>query len=151
MLTIPRQQWLKMVAEAWRVYPLEACGLLLGSNDAQLSCAVVERFVAIDNAAASAKLYALDGSQFSKAALAADRDGLDIVGVVHSHTHTRAYPSPTDVSEGTRPLIPPEWHWPILSLAGGFPELRSFQFDQKSDDKSTNSVGIVEERVALTQ
>ncbi len=151
MLIITRQQWLKIVNEAWRVYPLEACGLLLGSIDAESSTANVKRFVPIDNAAASAKLYALEGSQFSKTALSADREGLEIVGVVHSHTHTRAYPSQTDVSEGTRPLVPPDWHWPILSLAGGFPELRSFQFDQKSDDKSSDSVGIVEEPIRFLE
>jgi len=125
--------------------------VLLGSIDGESSNALVERFVAIDNAAASAKIYALEGSQFSKTALAADREGLEIVGVVHSHTHTRSYPSPTDVAEGTRPLVPPEWHWPILSLAGGFPELRSFRFDTKSDDKSGDSAGIVEEPVRFLE
>lgn len=138
-----RNQWLEIVAEAWRVYPLEACGLLLGKPGTAQS----ERFVPIDNASNSSRVYSLEGSQFSKAALQADKAGLDILGVVHSHTHTRAYPSPTDVAEGTKPLMPLTWHWPILSLAGGHPELRSFQFVAKSDDKSSPDYGIVEEPI----
>jgi len=112
-----------MLATAWDAYPLEGCGLLIG----QAGGGRVERFVPIHNEAESSRIYRLDGSQYAGAAMAADDDGLDIVGVMHSHTHTAAYPSPTDVTEATRPLIPPSWHWVIVSLAMGFPELRSFR------------------------
>ena len=132
------------------MYPLEACGVMLGKFDGATGV-VVHDFVPVENAAQSAKIYELDGRQFSKAALNADKSGLDIVGVVHSHTHTVAYPSATDVAEGTRPVVPPQWHWPILSLAGGYPELRSFQFVAKSDDKSDGQHGIVEEPVRFLQ
>ncbi len=112
-----------MLAEAWETYPLEGCGLLLGPSGGE----EVERFVPIPNEAASARVYQLDGASYAKAALQADRDGLDIVGVMHSHTRTVAYPSPTDVAEASKPLIPPTWHWVIVSLAWGFPELHSYK------------------------
>ena len=48
--------------------------------------------------------------------LRADRDaegrGLEIIGVMHSHTHTEAYPSPTDVAQAPDPA----WHYVIVSL-----------------------------------
>ena len=34
---------------------------------------------------------------------AAEAEGLEVIGVVHSHTHTDAYPSPTDVAQAARP------------------------------------------------
>ena len=127
-----------MLATAWDSYPLEGCGLLVGRTGGS----TVRRFVSIPNAAASARIYQLEGGAYAKAALQADRDGLDIIGVMHSHTHTVAYPSPTDVAEASKPLIPPDWHWVIVSLAWGYPELRSFRIVDG---------GIAEERVELTQ
>ncbi len=123
MLHISRTHWLQMLATAWDVYPLEGCGLLIGDQGGDR----VVRFVPIRNEAESSRIYRLDGSEYLRAAIAADDDGLDIIGVMHSHTHTAAYPSPTDVAEAANPLIPASWHWVIVSLAMGYPELRSFR------------------------
>ncbi len=127
-----------MLAVAWDAYPLEGCGLLIGESGGD----AVERFVPIRNEAESSRIYRLDGQQYAKAALRADADGLDIIGVMHSHTHTAAYPSPTDVAEASKPLIPPTWHWVIVSLGWGYPELHSYRI---LDD------GIAEEQVGLAQ
>ena len=57
----------------------------------------------------------------------ADRDaedaGHEIIGVVHSHTHTEPYPSPTDVQQAPDPT----WHYVIVSFRLGVPALRSFR------------------------
>jgi proteasome lid subunit RPN8/RPN11 len=45
-----------------------------------------------------------------------------VVGVVHSHTHTEPYPSPTDVAQAVDPV----WHYVIVSLKRGAPETRSY-------------------------
>jgi proteasome lid subunit RPN8/RPN11 len=129
-----------MLATAWDAYPLEGCGLLFGTSLSASSA--VERFAPIRNEAESSRIYRLDGREYAQAALQADKDGLDIVGVMHSHTHTAAYPSPTDVAEASKPLIPPDWHWVIVTLAWGYPELRSFNIVDG---------GIAEEAVVLTQ
>lgn len=123
MLKLGRQHWLEMLAEGWNAYPLEGCGLLIGLSGGD----AVERFVPIRNEAESSRIYRLDGAQYAAAALQADRAGLDVIGVMHSHTHTAAYPSPTDVADASQPLIPPSWHWVIVSLGGGYPELHSFK------------------------
>ncbi|MGI9598952.1 MAG: M67 family metallopeptidase [Acidimicrobiales bacterium] len=132
MVEISRTHWLQMLAQAWDTYPLEGCGLLIGPTGGDR----VERFVPIANDARSSRIYRLDGGQYAKAAMAADDDGLDIIGVMHSHTHTAPYPSPTDVAEASKPLVPPDWHWVIVSLAWGFPELHSFTIvDQGIDEE----------------
>lgn len=59
--------------------------------------------------------------------LAADREaealGIELIGVYHSHTHTEAYPSPTDVAAAPDPA----WHYLIVSLRDVEPTVRSFR------------------------
>ncbi|MHB8431692.1 MAG: Mov34/MPN/PAD-1 family protein, partial [Acidimicrobiales bacterium] len=49
--------------------------------------------------------------------------GLSIIGVFHSHTHTDAYPSPTDVAQAPDP----GWHYVLVSLADIQPVVRSYR------------------------
>jgi len=53
----------------------------------------------------------------------AESRGHEIVGVWHSHTHTDAYPSPTDV----RQAVDPAWWYVIVSLKYGEPVLRAYE------------------------
>jgi proteasome lid subunit RPN8/RPN11 len=73
--------------------------------------------------------------------LRADRDaddsGWQILGVMHSHTHTEAYPSPTDVAQAPDP----DWHYVIVSLRDDAPSLRSYRIVDEI---------ISEEQVGLT-
>ena len=43
--------------------------------------------------------------------------------MVHSHTHSEPYPSPTDVASAPDPA----WHYVIISLKREAPEARSYQ------------------------
>ena len=51
-----------------------------------------------------------------------DHGASEIVGVWHSHTHTDAYPSPTDV----RQAVDPTWWYVIVSLRDDAPVLRAY-------------------------
>jgi proteasome lid subunit RPN8/RPN11 len=51
--------------------------------------------------------------------------GADIMGVFHSHTHTDAYPSPTDV----RQALDPGWHYVLVSLRDTHPVVRSYRIE----------------------
>ena len=142
-MILDRSTWLDILAEAWRAYPLEACGLLL-ARDAD---GEIDRFLPVANAAASSRVFTLDPMGHMKAERVADDAGLQVVGVVHSHTHTAAYPSPTDESEATKPLVPDSWHWAIVTLAWGIPELRSFRVTGDDCDERLSSGGMLEEPV----
>lgn len=145
MLNVTRQVWLEMIAEAWRVYPHEACGLILGPPGGA-DPARATRFVAVKNAACSSRVFELDGLGFMKAERTADDAGLAVIGVMHSHSHTAAYPSPTDQAEAAKPLAPDAWHWVIVSLAWGEPEVRSFAARPGGGSAS----GIAEEPLVLS-
>ena len=115
-LTFPAAALAEMVAAAYAAYPLEACGLLVGTGSD------VRRFVACTNESNSAKVYSIPGRELLRAERAAEDDGLEIIGVFHSHTHTEPYPSPTDVAQA----VDPAWHYVIVSLKRDSPESRCY-------------------------
>ncbi|MGI8662899.1 MAG: Mov34/MPN/PAD-1 family protein [Acidimicrobiales bacterium] len=123
MLRLSEATYLEIVGHAYDGYPLEACGLLGG---AMLGAdARVDTFYATDNESASAKLYSIPGRAFLAADRDAERRGTQLVGVMHSHTHTDACPSPTDVAQAPDP----DWHYVIVSLRDIAPVLRSFRIE----------------------
>ena len=109
----------EIVALALDVYPYECCGLLAatpGSDE-------VTHFYPCRNAAASARVYTVEPLDHLRAERHADAEGWEIVGVVHSHTHTEPYPSPTDIAQAPDP----GWHYVIVSLKRESAELRSYR------------------------
>ena len=103
--------------------PDEACGLLGGSLGAGEQPCVVDAWYPSPNRASSSRVYTID----PKVHLQADRDaedrGVELVGVVHSHTHSEPYPSPTDVAQAPDP----NWHYVIVSFRLGEPMVRSYR------------------------
>jgi proteasome lid subunit RPN8/RPN11 len=75
------------------------------------------------NAARSARLYSVEPLDLLRADRAAESSGLELIGVWHSHTHTPAYPSPTDV----RQAPDPQWHYVLVSLSDLEPVVRSYR------------------------
>ncbi len=108
-----------MVAHCLRVFPEEGCGLLGGD----LSTGVVSVLYPVENTAHSALVYTIDPKGYLRADRDAEERGLSIVGVFHSHTHTEAYPSPTDVAQAPDP----GWHYVLVSLRAPEPVVRSYQ------------------------
>jgi len=132
VLQLTRRTWAEMVGHAYDGLPDEACGLLAGPPGTGRCTA----FYPCRNAAASAKVYTVDPKDHLRADRDADDRGLEIIGVMHSHTHTEAYPSPTDVAQAPDP----GWHYVIVSLRAEAPTLRSYRIVDG---------GIDEEVVAL--
>ncbi len=104
---------------AFREYPLEMCGLVAGP----VIGASAEVLYPCRNVAASAKVYTIDPSDHLAAERAADVVDFEITGVVHSHTHSEPYPSPTDVAQAPDP----GWCYLIVSLKRDEPELRGYR------------------------
>ena len=123
MLELPRDSYYALVAHALNGLPDEACGLIVG----QFGADRVERFVPLRNAAASSKIYEIDPVDWASAEDAAEREKLAILGVVHSHTHTSAYPSPTDVRQASMTDPFGVLRYLIVSLRHPEPSLRSFR------------------------
>ena len=119
VLRLANDTWLEMVGHALDGLPLEACGLIAGDP----VTGVVEVFYPCRNTAASSKLYTVEPRDHLRADRDAEDRGLEILGVVHSHTHTDAYPSPTDVAQAPDP----NWHYVIVSLRDSAPSLRSYR------------------------
>ena len=117
MLRFPSAAFAAMIGRAYDGYPLEACGLLVGSGS------TVHRFVPCTNADASARVYSIPGVELLRAERAAEDDGLAVIGVFHSHTHSEPYPSPTDIGQAPDP----DWHYVIVSLKRDAPETRSYR------------------------
>ncbi len=113
--------------------PLEACGLFAGTVDADTGEATVHRFYPCENEAASSKVYTVPAIALLRSERDAEDNDWQLLGVMHSHTHTDAYPSPTDV----RQAPDPEWHYVIVSTRDDQPMLRSFRIVEGSDRRRT--------------
>lgn len=122
MLRLSRSHYLQIVADALDGIPNEACGLL-ASSAGEGETADVKAVYPCRNAAESARVYELHPLDHLHADRDADAAGLQITGVYHSHTHTDAWPSPTDVAQAPDPT----WHYVIVSLRLPEPVLRSFR------------------------
>ncbi len=79
------------------------------------------------NAAESSEIYLLDGLEMMDAERIADEAGLAVMGVMHSHTHTTNYPSPTDIADAARFDPFGAWRYVIVSLLHAEPSLRSYR------------------------
>ena len=122
-----------IVAHALGGFPDEACGLLGGTATGELDAAGlpvarVEAFVATRNHDASSRTYSIGPEGWAAAEAVFDPAGWWSVGVAHSHTHSEAWPSPTDVDKADNPLLE-GWHYVIVSLRDATPVLRSFILD----------------------
>jgi proteasome lid subunit RPN8/RPN11 len=124
VIEISRTAYAQMLGAALDAYPLEACGLIAGSpapgGGAGDKAPV---FYPCTNIAASARVYTVDPKDHLRAEMDAEDRGLEINGVVHSHTHSEPYPSPTDVASA----VDPSWHYVIISLKREAPEARSYR------------------------
>ena len=135
MLTIDRSVYFDLIAHLIDGLPDEACGLLAGTVDADDQAAVT-RFYPSANVSASSRIYTIDPKTHLRADIDAEDAGLRILGVVHSHTHTEAVPSATDVQQAPDP----DWHYIIVSFRTGVPALRSYRIIDGS--VSEESVGL---------
>ena len=125
MLSITAEIREMMVQHAIDGLPNEACGLFAGEVSGD-DLAVTE-FYPMKNAAESVELYYFDPKEHMEVEKRADEAGRSIAGVMHSHTYTAAYPSPTDVEDATNFDPFGSWHYIIVTLQHETPELRSYR------------------------
>lgn len=134
-----------MVSHAKDGLPNEACGLFAATaEDATRQQPIMDgdevtyteydtqpirvaRFFPMKNAAASETIYRFDPEEYLRVIRETDTAGLEIIGVMHSHPATEAYPSPTDVAEASGFDPNGVWHFVLVSCRSVEPELRSYR------------------------
>ena len=119
MLRLAPDVYKTMVAHCLDGLPNEACGLIAAKPGTDKAVVVYPA----RNAAESARIYTVDPKDVLRADRDAESKGLEISGVFHSHTHTEAYPSPTDVEQAPDP----NWHYVLVSLRDLMPVVRSYR------------------------
>jgi len=108
----------EIIAQARDEAPNECCGVLAGRDGR------VEKLFRAVNAEKSPYRYNVDPQDLLRIYRECDASGWDFLAIYHSHTHTEAYPSPTDV----RLAAWPESTYIIVSLADAeSPALRAFR------------------------
>lgn len=121
-------------------YPAEACGLIGGTVDGARKRAMALVPLVNQRTNAARNRYLIDPVSFRRAQERLDRDGLDVIGVYHSHPDHPAVPSTFDR----------EHAWPWLSYVivavarGRAGDLKSWVL---SDDRS----GFAEEPVTIEE
>jgi proteasome lid subunit RPN8/RPN11 len=108
----------EIISHAREDAPNEACGIIAGNDG---TAAKLYRAL---NAEASPYRYNVDPKDLLRIYRDLDKNGWDVLAIYHSHTHTEAYPSPTDV----RLASWPEAYYLIVSLVDEKrPVLRAFR------------------------
>jgi proteasome lid subunit RPN8/RPN11 len=135
-LRLTESQYAVIVGHCYDGLPDEACGLLTGPLVGGEPDGRVHDVHPTGNADASARTYTVDSRDLLRVMRAAEERGDEIIGVWHSHTHTDAYPSLTDV----RQAADPTWIYVIVSLRDGPPVLRAYRI--RGDDVAEVAVAL---------
>ena len=120
MLSLPRSHSDEIIAHAREDAPNECCGIIAGNDGS-----ATKLYRAL-NAEASPYRYNVDPKDLLRIYRDIDGNGWDVLAIYHSHTHTEAYPSPTDVKLAAWP----EAYYVIVSLEDDAnPVLRAFRIE----------------------
>ena len=127
MLVVGRRFAAEMIAHSLEEDPDECCGILAGGSG------TVRRLYRIRNAAKSPYRYLMDPQQFLKADLDSERNGCEFLAFYHSHTHSPAYPSQTDVRMALQSGYL-DVYYVLVSLENKrAPDIRAFRIDEQGE------------------
>ena len=98
-LYLTNEQAEEMIRHARREYPNEACGLLAGKACPEQGRrdGRVEKAYPMTNADHSPVTYRLDPEEQVRAFTEIEEKGWELLAIYHSHSHSPAYPSATDL------------------------------------------------------
>ena len=121
MALVLDQQYIdEMISHARADAPNECCGIIAGKDGRPM------RLYRAINAEASPYRYSVDAKDLLRIHRNADANGWDFLVIYHSHTHTEAYPSPTDVRLATWP----DAYYVLVSLMDeAKPVVRAFRIE----------------------
>ena len=115
-LDLDRDVFDALVQHARSDFPFEVCGLLAGKDGR------ITKHYEIPNAARSMTFYKMDAKALLHAMNEMDDNDWDLAAIYHSHTHTEAFPSATDIELA----FYPDAVYLIVSLQDDQPVIRGF-------------------------
>jgi proteasome lid subunit RPN8/RPN11 len=98
-LTLTKEQLQKMISYVHSHLPLEACGLLAGRDSK------VESVLEVTNQAQSEVRYVMDPIEQLNAFEWIDANGLELLGIFHSHPTGPETVSPTDIAQAAYAVV----------------------------------------------
>jgi proteasome lid subunit RPN8/RPN11 len=114
-----------IIAHAREAAPVECCGLLIGRDGS------IDDAARAKNLAGSPNRFLLDPKDHIEVRRTARGRGLDVIGFYHSHPHSPAWPSPTDIAEAAYP----DAVQLIVSLEGTAVVARLFRLESGSAEE----------------
>ena len=113
MIRIESQPWEVMLSHAREAYPDECCGAMLGAVDGDKT---VRMALPMENVSQGPKRsrYELRPEDLLGAEKRARQEGMDLIGIYHSHPDCDAYFSETDLKNSC-----PWYSFVVLSVRGG--------------------------------
>jgi proteasome lid subunit RPN8/RPN11 len=129
-LSLTNEQIQQMIAHVDSHAPLEACGLLAGRGSS------VESVLMVSNQAQSSVRYVMDPIEQLNAFEWIDSQGLDLIGIFHSHPTGPETVSATDIAESAYDVVQV-----ILALANGIWHPRGFWIENNSYREVTLQIG----------
>ena len=117
----------EMIAHSLEENPNECCGILSGTNDTS------KKLYQITNSANSPYRYLMDPQEFLKADLDTEQNGMDFLAFYHSHTHSPAYPSVTDVRMALQSGYLDVFYILISLEDHSDPQIRAFLIDEAGE------------------
>lgn len=127
MLELEQHYADEIVAHALEEDPNECCGILAGQDGR------VTRLYRVTNMEHSPYRYSMDPKDLLVINKEIDDSRWELLAIYHSHTHTEAYPSATDVRMATWPdgkSIWPEAYYILVSLMDkSSPTIRAFRIE----------------------
>lgn len=118
MLVLPREFVDEMVRHAQEEFPNESCGIIAGKDGQAV------QLYRMTNVEASPYRYYMDPKQLYQVYREIEDRGWELLAIYHSHTHSPAYPSATDV----RLASWPDAYYILVSLQDRErPQVRAFR------------------------
>ena len=114
MIRVANEPWQEMVAHARSTYPNECCGAMLGRVDGEAKEVLAAMKLENSSAGSQAARYELRPADLLAADKEARRQGMDLVGIYHSHPDCDAYFSPTDLKNSC-----PWYSFVVISVREG--------------------------------
>jgi len=102
-LTLNKEHWQQMLQHVDSNIPLEACGLLAGTDNR------VKKVIEVRNQAQSPMRFLMDPYEQLKAFDWIESNGLDLIGIFHSHPAGPETASATDIAEAAYEVVHVIW------------------------------------------